>query len=98
MTGKRHSLPKIQPRRGALVQDWKTCGKSDCRCTHGKPHGPYYSLRWRERGRQRRTYVRAHDVEHVRAALRAWRVLHPPARSTRALLTELRHLTRDLEV
>jgi hypothetical protein len=54
-----------------------------------------YRARWREGGRQRRRYVRAQDAEDVRAALAAWRRLHPPARSTRDLLADLRRLSNQ---
>jgi len=91
-------LPKIEPLRGALVSDWKTCGKAVCRCARGERHGPYWSLRWREDGRQRRTYVCSGDVDTVRAAVAAWRDQHPPARSARDLIADLRRLMRTLEV
>jgi hypothetical protein len=90
-------LPKSLPLRGALVADWKTCGKPSCRCARGERHGPYLSLRWREGGRQRRRYVRREDAEHVSAAVGAWRSLHPPAYRVRQELAALRRLLRDLE-
>jgi uncharacterized protein DUF6788 len=91
------SLPKSAPVRGALVSDWKTCGKATCRCARGQRHGPYLSLRWREGGRQRRRYVRPEDAEEVRTALEVWRSLHPPAYRLRQELAALRRLLRDLE-
>jgi hypothetical protein len=39
------------PKIPALVAGWKTCGKAGCRCGRGEPHGPYWSLRWRDGGR-----------------------------------------------
>ena len=90
-------LPKIEPLRGSLHPDWKTCGKPSCRCARGERHGPYWSHRWREGGRQRRRYVKPADLEQVQAALAAWRRLHPPARSTREALTALRSLMGELE-
>ena len=26
---------------GTLVEQTRRCGKPDCRCAHGQPHGPY---------------------------------------------------------
>jgi len=46
---------------------------------------------------RRRRYVKAAEREQVRAGLAEWRRLHPPARSTRELLTELRRLLRHLD-
>jgi len=53
--------------------------------------------RWSENGRLRRQYVRPADAERVRDGIAEWRRLHPPARSTRELLAELRRLLRALE-
>jgi hypothetical protein len=90
-------LPKIDPLPGIIVGEWKRCGKPSCRCAEGRPHGPYFARRWRQDGRQRRQYVKATDAEQVRARLAAWRDQHPPARSTRDELAELRRLIRSLE-
>ncbi len=73
------------------------CGKPNCRCARGALHGPYLYRRWREGGRQRCRYVRAEDAGAVREALAAWRRLHPPARSLRDELAELRRLLRHLD-
>jgi hypothetical protein len=90
-------LPKIEPLRGSLQPELKQCGRAACRCTGGELHGPYWSLRWRERGRQRRRYIRPADLDQVRAGLAEWRRLHPPARSMRDELAELRRLFRQLD-
>jgi hypothetical protein len=93
-----HPLPKIGPLAGSLHAEMKTCGKARCRCARGELHGPYWSHRWRENGRQRRHYIRPSDLERARAGLAAWRRLHPPARSMRDELAELRRLCRQLEM
>ena len=91
-----HPVPKIAPLAGVLRAERVRCGKPACRCARGALHGPYLYHRWREGGRQRRRYVKPDEAERVRAALAAWRRLHPPARSTRDLLAELRLLSRQL--
>jgi hypothetical protein len=40
--------------------------------------------------------VRPGDADEVREALEEWRRLHPPARSTRDLLADLRRLSATL--
>ena len=87
-----HSLPKAEPLKGSLHAERKTCGTPTCRCMRGEPHGPYWTLRWREGGRQRRRYVKPSELEQVRASLAEWRRLHPPARSERDALAALRWL------
>ena len=89
-------LPKNGGGPGTLRAEFRRCGKPTCRCARrGALHGPYHYRRWREDGRQRRRYVKPDAVEQVRAALEEWRHLHPPARSTRDMLAELRRLSRQ---
>jgi hypothetical protein len=99
-TETRRSLHKIRPLPGGLYAELRRCSRSNCRCVVGGDarHGPYLYRRWVEDGRRRSQYVRAADVDRVRAGLAAWRRLHPPARSTRDLLADLRRLMGSLEV
>ena len=90
-------MRKTPPLPGFLRAERIRCGKPACRCARGDLHGPYLYRRWREGGRQRRQYVRATDVEAVRAGLAAWRRLHPPAWQTRQELAALRRLLRELD-
>jgi hypothetical protein len=82
--------------RGSLSQSFKRCGKRPCRCVLGQQHGPYWRLYWRESGRKRKRYVRPGDLANVRAAIELWRKLHPPLRSFRDELAELRKLSKGL--
>ena len=93
------SFPKIGPLPGGLYAERKRCNRPNCRCAVGGEalHGPYLYRRWMENGRLRRQYVKPTDVERVRAGLAEWRRLHPPARSTRDVLEELRRLFRQLD-
>src|SRR4051794_8931186 len=92
-----HSLPKMPAMPGSLQAEYRTCGKARCRCARGERHGPYWYRRWREAGRQRRRYVKSPDVADVQAALDDWRRVHPPARSMRSVLADLRRLTPRLD-
>ncbi len=96
---KRRSFPKIGPLPGGLYAERKRCNRPNCRCAAGGEalHGPYLYRRWMEDGRLRRQYVKAADAERVRAGLAEWRRLHPPVRSARELLAELRRLFRQIE-
>jgi hypothetical protein len=85
-------LPKI----GSLQAEWRRCGKPRCRCTSGTLHGPYWYLRWREDGRQRRQYVPREQVNAMRAAIARRRRLRPPAWSLRQELAELRRLAQEV--
>ena len=90
-------MRKVTPLPGTLRAEWVLCGTLGCRCARGHRHGPYHYRRWREDGVQRRRYVRPEQLAEVREALVAWRRLHPPARSMRNLLADLRRRTPQLE-
>ena len=60
-------LPKMPAM--SLQPQWIRCGRVGCRCALGFLHGPYFYLYWRENGRQRKQYVRKHEVMRVRAML-----------------------------
>ena len=92
-----HPVPKITPLPGVVRAEWVRCGKPTCQCARGERHGPYLYRRWREGGRQRRCYVKPAAAVQVAAALDEWRRLHPPARSMRSLLAELRRLVPRLD-
>lgn len=64
-------LPKTLP--GVVCQQWVKCGRPDCRCARGSPHGPYFYRFYREGGRLRKRYVRAADVGRVREQCEARR-------------------------
>jgi hypothetical protein len=80
------------PQTGSLQREWRRCGKQRCRCARGILHGPYWYLRWRERGRQRRQYVPRERRDAMHVALEERRRLRPPVWSLRQSLTELRRL------
>ena len=95
---KRRSARNIVPLPGRLYAERKRCSRPNCRCVAGgyALHGPYLYRRWLENGRRRSQYVRAADADRVRAGIAEWRRLHPPARSERQALAELRRLFREL--
>jgi hypothetical protein len=53
---------------GSLVEQTRRCGKADCRCASGDPHGPYSYLTPR-RGRRGMRYVPASMAPVVAAYL-----------------------------
>lgn len=61
------ALPKIG--KGAVCAQYRRCGKPNCHCARGNPHGPYFCLFWRERGRLRKRYLRLDEVTMVRATI-----------------------------
>lgn len=52
--------------RGSLVIKYKACNKGGCRCTKGKPHGPFLYLSDKEGGKTRMVFIRASLKDKVR--------------------------------
>jgi len=71
-------LPKIMPLRGSLHVAWKRCGRLNCRCQRGRLHGPFYELRWRDRGHQHKRYVPRDDVPATLLGIELRRAMFPP--------------------
>jgi hypothetical protein len=94
-------LPKIESSRmlnGAVCQQYKKCGRSNCKCQRGELHGPYfYRFQWHD-GRMVKEYVRLEDVEEVSAACARYRALQDDLREGRQhfqiLLSQLRSTLR----
>ena len=86
----------IKPLPGSIHPQMVTCGKACCRCAgRGHLHGPYHYRFFRERGRQRKVYIRSEKVSEAREATRLWKDLHP---ATYKLLASLRGLSAALRI
>ena len=62
-------LPKVDLLKGSLHLENKRCGKPNCRCVRGYRHGPFFYRHWRDRGRQKKTYVPREKVAQVLGAI-----------------------------
>jgi hypothetical protein len=62
------TLPKM-PRSaepvGSLHLEFKKCGRPNCRCNRGRPHGPYVYRHRRKDGRQTKEYVPMRRLSEV---------------------------------
>lgn len=79
-----------QPLEGEVCEQYIRCGKPGCRCRDGHLHGPYYYRIWRQGTRVHKVYVKAADVERVRASCDSHRQLARHLRDSkksRVLLT-----------
>jgi hypothetical protein len=94
MAKKCQSLPKTEPVpiRGSLHPEWKRCGRGNCRCARvgERPHGPYWYRHQRVEGRQHKQYVLPGEIDITRSAIATWRQFHPPARTLRSQLADMR--------
>jgi hypothetical protein len=95
-TKNRETLPKT-PLPGVVLSQWVRCGRPNCHCTHGQPHGPYYYRFWREGGRLRKAYVRPAELEQVRTQCEARRQEHRDLCAAWATWRELLAAVQDVE-
>ena len=89
------TLPKMLP--GVVCRQWVRCGRKNCRCAHGRPHGPYHYRFWRDGGRLRKAYVRRADLELIQARCRARLQFRQDLRTGWAQWRQLAALTREVE-
>ena len=80
---------------GSLVEQYVTCGKSNCRCARGQKHGPLYYLYWKEQGRSRSLYVPRERVGELRRQIQNYRKFQE--KLTELLLQQLRDWQRTLQ-
>ncbi len=96
-----HPLPQMAATAGTVHVQRRVCGRPTCRCRRGHLHVGYY-LFWRESGRLRKRYLRASEVDGIRAACderrrreRARRAVVRTAREEwRALAARVREVER----
>ena len=84
---------ELEPLEGEVCPQFIRCGKPGCRCQYDKPHGPYHYRIWREGTRVRKVYVKATEVEAVRAACILHRKL---SRSLQDVRQEKLQLTQSM--
>ena len=85
--------------RASLVFLSNYCGKKDCRCKKGFPHGPYPYLSEKKKRKTRMTYVRKGTLYEIKAEAEEYaRFQHRLARlrktneKIRSLLEEIRNM------
>jgi len=90
--------PAIKMLPGFIAKARIRCGKSNCRCTRGDRHVAYYHVTY-DSGVRVRKYVRRNQVQAMRAACEAHRVLQAQLRAGRAeykqTLAKMRELIRE---
>lgn len=82
MTESLKPLPKMLA--GCICAQWKKCGKPNCRCARGELHGPYFYRFWWSGGHQRKSFIKASEVEQVREACEDYRRFKTLRRESRA--------------
>lgn len=53
---------------GTVHKQFVRCGKSNCKCASGEPHGPYFYHFARIGGKLKKRYLKAFEAEAARTA------------------------------
>lgn len=86
--------PKIEPLRAGILQQYKKCGRPNCRCVNGSLHGPYTYIVWMARGEQFKKYVRKSDLDLINARIAAYKRQQKQAREAKKSFGGLLRLLR----
>ena len=73
----------------SLVSLANICGKPNCRCKKGKPHGPYWYLSTKEKGKTRMIYLPKKEVAFFIPLVERYK-------EYQSSLTKLRRLNQEI--
>jgi hypothetical protein len=53
------------PKKTAICEQYRKCGKAGCKCNAGSMHGPYYYYFYRADGKLKKSYIRKADAANL---------------------------------
>lgn len=68
--------PKMGIVGGSVVAYLVKCCRTNCKCSVGELHGPYFYRYWREKGKRYKQYIKREDVEAINLACTNYRKQH----------------------
>jgi hypothetical protein len=88
------------PKKKAICQQYRKCGKAKCKCNNGTLHGPYYFYFYRVEGKLKKSYIRKSDAQTLWESYSQRRDLQKQRAADRKefaqLCRDLRHFNRLL--
>jgi hypothetical protein len=76
------------PKKTAICQQFRKCGKAHCKCNAGQLHGPYFYYFYRVNGKLKKSYIRKADADELWESYSYWRELQKKRRADRKEFTE----------
>ena len=87
----------LLPKKMAICQQYRKCGKTPCRCNTGALHGPYFFHFFRVDGRLAKRYIRKADAKKAWERYSREREIQKQRVADRQeFREEFRQLSRDL--
>jgi len=77
------------PKKSAICQQFRKCGKAGCKCNSGSLHGPYFFYFYREDGKLKKSYIRKADAPELWKNYSRWREVRNKRAADRKEFTEL---------
>lgn len=74
---------------GSIHATYARCGKSNCKCAQGEPHGPYYHRYYRIGSRIGKEYIPLSQLDDFRSACDRHRELQSDLRANNQRYNEL---------
>ncbi|HST21832.1 MAG TPA: DUF6788 family protein [Blastocatellia bacterium] len=88
------------PKKMAICQQFKKCGKAGCKCNAGALHGPYFYFFYREDGKLKKSYIRKANAAKLWEAYSVQRELQKQRAADRkeftGLSSKIQHINRLL--
>ena len=84
------------PKKAAICQQFRKCGKPCCKCNAGSLHGPYFFYFYREDGKQKKKYIRKANAPELWESYSQKRALQKQRAADRREFTEFSRELRRL--
>jgi hypothetical protein len=85
------------PKKTAICQQFRKCGKAGCKCSAGALHGPYFFFFFREDGKLKKSYIHKADAAELWEAYSARRELQKRRAADRKAFTGLSREIRRID-
>src|ERR1041384_4468795 len=85
------------PKKTAICQQFRKCGKAGCKCNSGSLHGPYFFYFFRENGKLKKSYIRKAEAQALWENYSQWRQVQKQRAADRRDFTEFCRNLRRLD-
>jgi hypothetical protein len=85
------------PKKMAICQQFRKCGKAGCKCNAGALHGAYYFFFYREDGKLKKSYIRKAEAAELWEAYSVRRELQKRRKADRKEFTGLSREIRRID-
>jgi hypothetical protein len=85
------------PKKTAICQQFRKCGKAGCKCSAGALHGPYFFYFYRVDGKLKKSYIRKAEASKLWENYSKLRQVRKQHAADRRSFTKLRRNLRRID-